>query len=61
MPDELARLGGHVRQQVHRGLREAEPRVAAGHLAIGGPEATLALGRGEDLEDADTVCLDIGG
>ena len=36
--DELARLGRHIGQQVHRGLREAEPRPAAGHLAVGGPE-----------------------
>jgi len=35
--------------------------TAAGHLAIGGSKAMLSLGGGEDLEDAGTVCLDIGG
>src|SRR6516225_2564937 len=57
--DKLAWLGSHLRQQVYRGLRKAEPRAAAGHLTVGGPKTPLALSRRHDLKDAGTVGVDI--
>src|SRR5215469_3547545 len=59
--DELARLGDHVRHQVHRCLREAEPGPVGGHVAVGGPERPLSPGGGQSLEDAGPVRLDVGG
>ncbi len=59
--NEAARLGGHVSVQVDWGLRESEPRLAAGNAAVSGPESALTLSRRENLEDPRAVGVDIGG
>ena len=40
---------------------EPEPGAVGGHVAVGGPEDALALGGGQDLEDAGGVGVDVDG